>query len=389
MHMSPAALGALSLACACGVAKSFQLPTAPRLLSPLPASRSGVDEVDRRRFLAEASAVAAAGLISSLALPVAVNAAESKVILITGSNSGIGKDAAAKLATMGHEVHLLCRTAAKAQLAKEETGAAGAFECDLSSLGSVRAFAKQWGDRPVDVLCLNAGVAPATKGEPAFTREGYEVAIGTNHLGHFLLSSLLINSLEKTSLPKAKLVVTASSVHDPDTPGGDVGSPAGLGDLAGLVQAVKTGQGFEMVDGSAYDGDKAYKDSKLCNVLFTREAERRLRKKRSKVEASCFSPGLITSTGLFRNQSPLFSSLFGFAATNLLKVAASVSQGGDTLVEMATSEPKGGAFLATQPGKPGSAFEVREVSKEAQDTQKGEKLWQLSSELVGLGGKGI
>ncbi|CAN0408673.1 unnamed protein product, partial [Laminaria digitata] len=136
---------------------------------------------------------------------------------------------------------------------------------------------------------------------------------------------------------------------------------------------------------------RADKDSKLCNVLFTLEAQRRLSASKSKVKVDCFSPGLIPSSGLFRNQNPIFSKIFDFAATNIIKVAASVGQGGDALVEMVTEaslqEGAGGRFLATEPGKPDSPFATQAVSVEAQDVSKGQRLWGLSAECVGLGQK--
>lgn len=127
-------------------------------------------------------------------------------------------------------------------------------------------------------------------------------------------------NLEKSSLPHPRLVVTASSVHDPDTPGGNVGPGATLGELKGFVDFLDTGARFQMVDGAPYNPDKAYKDSKLCNVLFTEEMGRRLAARGSKVTCNCFSPGLIPSTGLFRSQNPLFVALFNFIAVQVLGV---------------------------------------------------------------------
>ncbi|CAN0083742.1 unnamed protein product, partial [Discosporangium mesarthrocarpum] len=226
---------------------------------------------------------AAAALVSLLSGPSVAAGGEKRTVVLTGANSGIGLDAAKKLVSLGHDVHLACRTKEKAAGAVAASGATAGYECDLASLESVRAFAKAWGSKPIDSLCLNAGVAPSTDGKRAsYTREGFELAVGTNHLGHFLLANMLVKPLEAGRLNRSRLVVTASSVHDPDTPGGDVGSKATLGDLSGLEGYLKTGH-FDMVDGGAYDGDKTYKDSKLCNVLFTREAQRRLSSAGSKV----------------------------------------------------------------------------------------------------------
>ena len=84
--------------------------------------------------------------------------------------------------------------------------------------------------------------------------------MGTNHLGHFYLNHLLLPKINRSS---GRIVVTASGVHDPESPGGKQGRTATLGDLKGLE---RDGKKFEMVDGEAYDGDKAYKDSKVRNV---------------------------------------------------------------------------------------------------------------------------
>lgn len=131
-------------------------------------------------------------------------------------------------------------------------------------------------------------------------------------------------NLEKSALAHPRLVVTASSVHDPDTPGGNVGPGATLGELKGFVDFLEKGERFEMVDGAPYNADKAYKDSKLLNVLFTEEMTRRLAARGSKVTCNCFSPGLIPSTGLFRSQNPLFVGLFNFIAVQVLGVGALV-----------------------------------------------------------------
>ena len=141
-----------------------------------------------------------------------------------------------------------------------------------------------------------------------------------------------------------------------------------------------------MVDGGNFDPDKAYKDSKLCNVLFTLEMSRRLQAKGSKVTCNCFSPGLITRTGLFRDQGSFFVSVFDFIVYNIAHVAETVSFGGDTLVTMATGEElqgQNGVFWSnSKPGK--HTFEQVAVSKEAENKEEAKKLWDLSAKAVGL-----
>ena len=177
-------------------------------------------------------------------------------IAITGTSQGIGLDAAKRLVAAGHNVYHLNRNAARSAEAAQQAGGGVPMVCDLASLESVRAFADELATKPLDVLCLNAGIAPSTKAEaPDKTADGFESCIGTNHLGHFLLANLLAPKV-------SRIVVTASSVHDPEQPGGAVGGKGGatLGDLSGLGP-LTTG-GPTMVDGAtAYDGSTAARKS--------------------------------------------------------------------------------------------------------------------------------
>lgn len=322
-------------------------------------------------------------------------------VVITGSNSGIGLDAAYKLATTGTSVvALACRTLDKAERAKREILQRAAdegktidpndvecFECDLASLASVRKFARDVGG-PVDALALNAGVEYS--GDPTVhrTEDGFEETIGVNHLGHFLLANLLLPKLEASSAAHPRIVVTSSEVHDPSSPGGSVGKGATLGDLSGMERA---GKSFEMISGEEFDADKAYKDSKLCNMLFAYELERRLEAAGSKITVNSFGPGLITRTGLFRHQPALFVKAFDIATNDIFKVAETVDGGGNCLVYMLTDETLdgvGGTYFNNKlsPGTPptGHAFVQTPSSAESNRADEAAKLWSLSESLVGL-----
>jgi len=316
--------------------------------------------------------------------------------------------AAAKLLTAaGHHVTLACRTQAKADAAAAAcmeyaasssdagpaTGKAGFYagrraggvavgaECDLSSLASVRAFAESVKGKPLDILSLNAGLSlnVGEKGEQ-FTADNFELTVGTNHLGHFLLYNLLRPTLAKGVNPR--LVVTASGVHDPASEGGKQGGPdkwASMGEFAGL----EAGKGFSMVDGGQYDPDKAYKDSKLCNMLFMAEAARR---EEGTITANAFSPGLIADPkGFFRNQNPIFAKLF-YAISQIAGVGENYDFAGSALAYMAVGPDlagkTGGWYDALPLGK--HSLAKHSASTEAQDVAKQAKLWQLSTKLVGL-----
>lgn len=369
----------------------------PRDAAPTPAVFAELEVLPRRALLAGS---AGAALLAALPMPPSALAEATppvldgvgRTVILTGCNTGIGYDAAGKLAARGFTVVMACRTANKAQAAAASLLTAGApvagtlepAECDLASLASVRSFAAGFvaSGRPLHLLCLNAGLQYSGDNTVRRTADGFEVTVGTNHLGHFLLANLLLPSLEKAG-KGARVVVTASEVHDPASPGGAVGPGATLGDLRGLASQ---GAAFEMIDGGAYDADKAYKDSKLCNILFTRELARRLAAAGSPVEAVAFGPGLITRTGFFRNQNPVFTALFDFATNEVFHVAESVSGGGDCLVTMATRAdlPSGVYYNNDLDGKGGHRFEAQPPSKEAQSDDEAARLWALSAQLVGL-----
>ncbi|KAL3759739.1 hypothetical protein ACHAWU_008233 [Discostella pseudostelligera] len=369
-----------------------------------------------------------------------------KRILITGCNSGIGFDAAQRMVVRGHEVVLACRTLDKAiaaadriktNIANNAEDAVDAnallkslqltpMECNLADLSSIDAFVKNLisskrkdnnaaTPSPLfDAVCYNAGVARnIDAGDIARTKDGFELTVGTNHLGHFylnhlLLSSNLINNNNAGAGGNAggRIVVTSSSVHDPESPGGAQGATATLGNLQGLENAIfNKSRQFDMVDGMPFNADKAYKDSKLCNILFVRELQRRLDQNMyassggsNNIKVNCFTPGLIVGTGLFRDQNQVFTKVFDIAATNLLKVGETTHYGGGALEYMTLSTKvgtkNGGLYYFSPPGSSkygddayGKQFDESNVSKEAQESDnngKAKRLWELSEKLVGI-----
>ena len=333
-------------------------------------------------------------------------AAPVRRVVVTGANSGVGLAGAKLLTAAGHDVTLACRTQAKADAAaaacmeyaasasavgpagkpdfysgRRAGGIARGAACDLSSLASVRAFAASQQGAPLDTLVLNAGLSlNVGDSEEQFTADGFELTVGTNHLGHFALATLLQPSLAKSSL-KPRLLVTASGVHDPTSGGGKQGGPekwASLGELKGL----EGGKRFTMVDGGTYDPDKAYKDSKLCNMLFMAEAARRWGG--SGITANAFSPGLIADpNGFFRNQNKVFGSVFN-GISKAVGVAETNDFAGSALaylsVDPAMDGKTGGWYDALPLGK--HSLGKHPPSVEAQDVAKQKRLWELSEKLV-------
>jgi len=381
----------------------------------LPAAAAAAASSLDRAIAADDITASIEKIVPMATLTAQLSAAAPRNIIITGANSGVGLAGAKILTAAGHRVTLACRTQAKADAAAaacmewsgshatRSGGIAKGAECDLASLESIRRFAESRKGSPLDSLVLNAGLARGTaETDVKRTAEGFEETIGVNHLGHFYLASLLLPTLAASSKKPPRLVITASpvtavreqrgknqaeapdclphQVHDPSSGGGNVGSPAGVGDLSGL----RAGKDFAMVDGGAYDPDKAYKDSKLCNMLFMAEASRRFAP--LGVTVNAFSPGLIADPkGFFRNQNQLFGTVFN-AITQVVGVAETNEFGGSALAYMAVDpsldDVTGGWYDTLPPGK--HQLAVHKPSAEAQDVGKQKVLWEASAALVGL-----
>ena len=303
-----------------------------------------------------------------------------KTVVITGANSGLGLAAATELASAGATVVIASRTAAKGEAAVaaiREATPAGNLEVsplDLGELASVRAFAKRWGGRRLDVLMLNAGVMAIP--ERALTADGFERHFGVNHLGHFALTALLWPALRSAAASDfgARVVVVASDGHK---------------------------KGSLDFDDLGREKPGAYKDcstpfctsytqSKLANVLFAKELERRLPAGLN-VAVSSLSPGLV-NTALFRYSLPdLHTDVKTGAVDDPTKLdklfsvqkyfMTPAAKAAQTQVLLA-SEPSltraataGGYFVDAKPATP---------SKEAADPQLAAKLWSVSEELTGI-----
>lgn len=316
----------------------------------------------------------------------------SRHILLTGGSSGIGHAAAHHLLAAGHRLTLPCRDAAAAAGLRQRLGRAVHTPiCDLADLTSVEHCAAGLlaaGD-PIDTLVLNAGMQYSGSPSPRWSAQGFELTVAVNHLAHQALLQRLLPLL--LASPTARLVVTASEVHDPSTPGGRVGQPAGLGSLAGLRQ----GPGAVLLDGSTgFNAEKAYKDSKLCNLLMARELDRRLREQGRPVPVLAWSPGLVIprgSGGFFRDSgrfNPLGQAVFAFVARDLLRLTESPERAGALLAGLACDPlPQASGFHYWSNRVLGPArlrFAPTQPSPEACSESLARELWILTAGHLGL-----
>lgn len=215
----------------------------------------------------------------------------SQTILITGGNDGIGRATAQVLLERGHEVVIAGRSPVKMEAAvatlRHRTGSEkiGWLECDLASLDSVRAASADFLRRydQLDVLINNAGIFT---NDLQLSSDGYELQFAVNHLGHFLLTHQLLPSL--VAAPEGRIVNLASVAHfhgqmDFDSLRGESGA-------------------------DDYNGLQAYAQSKLANVLFTRELARRY----PEVESNCLHPGVVRTRIANKRSRWYFSLLWTF-----------------------------------------------------------------------------
>ncbi|KAF8111736.1 hypothetical protein N665_0073s0092 [Sinapis alba] len=308
--------------------------------------------------------------------------------VITGASSGLGLATAKALADTGKwHVIMACRNFLKAEKAAKSVGMAKedytVMHLDLASLESVKQFVDSFRrtERPLDVLVCNAAVYQPTAKEPSFTAEGFEISVGTNHLGHFLLSRLLLDDLKQSDYPSKRMIIVGSITGNTNTLAGNVPPKANLGDLRGLASGLN-GQNSSMIDGGEYDGAKAYKDSKVCNMLTMQELHRRYHEETGVTFASLY-PGCIATTGLFREHIPLFRLLFPPFQKYITKGYVSEEEAGKRLAQVVSDPSLGKSGVYWSWNNNSSSFE-NQLSKEASDAEKAKKLWEVSEKLVGL-----
>ncbi len=290
-----------------------------------------------------------------------------KVIVVTGANSGIGLEAARELARHRAHVVLACRNPSKAEgaLAALRAEVADAsvetMPLDLASLASVRAFAGAFHDKHerLDVLCNNAGIMaiPLTR-----TTDGFEMQIGTNHLGHFALTGLLLDVLEST--PHSRVVTVSSGAHR-------------IGRIR--LDDLNWQQGYRKW--------AAYGQSKLANLLFAYELQRRFEAARANTASVACHPGYAAT-----NLQAVGPQMQGSSRMERLmelgnRLAAQSAHMGalPTLYAATAPDVAGGDFIGPDGfGQTWGHPKKVQSNRRSHDRTVAAGLWQLSEKLTGV-----
>jgi NAD(P)-dependent dehydrogenase (short-subunit alcohol dehydrogenase family) len=279
---------------------------------------------------------------------------DGRVVVITGGNAGIGKEAAVGLADRGAHVIITSRDAARGAAAVEDVrsrakgGTVEVMALDLASFASIRAFAADLLERTdrLDVLLNNAGLVNGRRTE---TEDGFETTFGVNHLGHFVLTSLLIDRLRESA--PSRIVNVSSHAH----------------------KSARRGLDFDDLQAERrYRPFAVYGRTKLANIYFTQELARRL--DRTGVTANALHPGFVGSR--FGRDGDL--SWIGTIGMPLARPFAISSERGARTSVWLSSAPEvatttGGYFYKCSPSKP---------SRVARDDEAARRLWAASEDLV-------
>lgn len=291
-----------------------------------------------------------------------------KTVLVTGANSGLGLETTRGLAAAGAEVVMACRSLDKAQTAVEDIrgdvpqAKLEVMQLNLADLSSIKRFAGDFAAKhaKLDVLVNNAGVMALPERR---TTDGFEMQVGTNHLGHFALTGYLLDLLRKT--PNSRVITVSSLVHR-----------MGEVDLADLNWEARS-----------YDKWRAYFQSKLANLMFALELHRRLSKAGNGTLSAAAHPGYAATHLQYAGPEMSGSGLkkAGMALANALFAQSQAAGALPSIYAAAAEDVQSGDFIGPDGfremwGQPKKVQPAGRAKKE----DVAEKLWTLSQELTGV-----
>ncbi len=326
-------------------------------------------------------------------------------VLITGTTSGVGLYATKALVDLGWKVITANRSPSRAEAAASKLGLPvgrptqlSHLLMDLSDLESVRAGVDNLLDsleHPLDALICNAAVYLPRLKRPQRSPQGYEISMATNHFGHFLLIQLLLDNLRKSSRPLwggsswgqegARVVILGTVTANYKELGGKIPipAPADLGNLSGFEQGFRSP--ICMANGKKFKPGKAYKDSKLCNMITTQELHRRY--KDSSILFSSLYPGCVARTKLFRNTPKIFRVLFPWFQKLITGGFVSETLAGKRVAQVVADPDfalSGVHWSWGNRQKKNRRQFSQELSNRVTDPNTAKRVWELSMQLVGL-----
>ena len=288
-----------------------------------------------------------------------------KTVVVTGANSGIGFEVTEKFAEKNAHVVMACRSLERGEEAKEEIekevedADLEVRKLDLASLESVKSFAEEFktNNEELDILCNNAGVMAIPRQE---TEDGFEKQFGVNHLGHFALTAHLIPALKEAEEPR--IVTQSSGLHE----NGEI-------------------KFDDLMMREEYDKWEAYAQSKLANVLFGYELQRKIEENDMDLKSVVCHPGYAATNLQYRGPQEEGSKLrlIGMKFANTL-FAQSAAKGALPMLYAGTSEEvEGGEYIGPGGlGKMRGYPEKQESSEESQSEDVAEALWTRSEALT-------
>jgi len=314
-------------------------------------------------------------------------------VLITGTTSGVGLNATRALVERGWTVITANRDPVKAGAAADALGIPRErlhhLRIDLGDLDSVRTGVETLVasvGQGLDALLVNAAVYKPRLKQPERSPQGYEISMATNHLGHFLLIQMLLPELKRSQHPSRRVVILGTVTANSKELGGKIPipAPADLGDLSGFAAGFKAP--LAMANGKPFKPGKAYKDSKLCNMITTQELHRRLHGSTGIVFSSLY-PGCVADSPLFRHAPQAFQRIFPWFQKNITGGYVSQAQAGERVAQV-VADP---AFISSgvhwswgNRQKQGGRQFSQELSDKASNPGTAQAMWEESMKLVGL-----
>ncbi|MBU3620404.1 protochlorophyllide reductase [Polynucleobacter sp. CS-Odin-A6] len=314
--------------------------------------------------------------------------------IITGSSSGVGLNAAKALLARNWRLILAVRDPQKMELAAKahqfDSSQYEIWPLDLGDLDSVKAFVQRFNDsgQKLNALLCNAATYLPLLKEPARSPQGFEISVATNYFGHYVLSRMLLENLKQTAAQHehARLITLGTVTANSEEFGGKVPipAPADIGALEGLMAGFKAP--IAMINGKSFKPGKAYKDSKLCNMVMNRELQKRYHASTGVIFNTLY-PGCVAETALFRDTPPLFQKIFPWFQKNITKGYVTQELAGERVAQVVADSRFTQSGVHWSWGNRNSAIRepfAQELSMKAKSEKLSKDLWEVTAKLVGM-----